>query len=246
MKHNIYLLLFSGLFFACNSSPSTITTQDQNSLTITDSSQTELDSLPVAAIDTTPVINIDSILGLADSAWVDLSSLLPKARFDIRYATTNNFMELQVYDCPACFTRLEVAKALMKVQTEIDSLGLVLKFFDCYRPSSAQWALWKKKPDARYVHPPKLGSMHSRGNALDLTLVVDSTDQELDMGTAFDYFGKEAYWNYKAHSAIINQNRQLLREVMYANRFKTVSTEWWHFAYQPKRFPLSNMQWNCE
>ncbi len=194
----------------------------------------------------TPSINIDSILSLPDSAWVDLALLLPKARFDIRYAGTNNFMELQVYECPACFTRLEVAKALLGIQKELDSLGLAFKFFDCYRPSSAQWALWNKMPDPRYVHPPKQGSMHSRGNALDLTLVVDSSDQELNMGTAFDYFGKEAYWNYTEHPKEVNENRQLLRRLMYARGFITVPTEWWHFAYNNKKYPLSDMQWTCE
>lgn len=194
----------------------------------------------------TPSINLDSILQGHDSSWVDLTQLLPRSTFDIRYAGTNNFMALQVYECPGCFTRLEVAKALLKIQSELDTMGLVLKFFDCYRPSSAQWALWNKMPDARYVHPPTQGSMHSRGNALDITLVVDSTDQELEMGTAFDYFGKEAYWNYTQHSKEINDNRKLLRAVMYKYGFITVPTEWWHFAYNNKKFPLSNMQWTCD
>jgi len=186
----------------------------------------------------------DSILALADSAWVDLEVLIPQADYEIRYATTNNFMELQVYDCPGCYTRLAVAKALMQVQGNLDTLGLKLKFFDCYRPSAAQWALWKKTPDPRYVHPPKQGSMHSRGNALDLSL-VDSLGQEMDMGTPFDYFGKEAYWSYTQHSEEVNKNRKLLREQLQAAGFSTIRTEWWHFVYKAKRFPLSNWQWAC-
>ena len=222
--------------------------------TTVDTTRAGTDSLPdsLSNIVTTekepekPTINIDSIMQGDDSSWVDLTQLMPRAKFDIRYAGTNNFMELQVYECPGCFTRLEVAKSLLKIQSELDTQGLVLKFFDCYRPSAAQWALWKKMPDPRYVHPPKQGSMHSRGNALDLTLVVDSTGQELEMGTPFDYFGKEAYWNYTQHSENVNHNRQLLRAVMYKYGFITVPTEWWHFAYNNKKFPLSNMQWTCD
>lgn len=186
----------------------------------------------------------DSLLSLEDSAWVDLQQLIPQADYEIRYATTNNFMELQVYACPGCYTRLAVAKSLMAVQQNLDSMGLSLKFFDCYRPSSAQWALWKKTPDPRYVHPPKQGSMHSRGNALDLSL-VDSLGQELDMGTPFDYFGKEAYWSYTQHSEEVNKNRKLLRQQMQAAGFSTIRTEWWHFVYKAQRFPLSNWQWSC-
>lgn len=191
-----------------------------------------------------PVPNIDSILAGVDSNWVDLAVLIPDAAFEIRYATTNNFMELQVYDCPACFTRLEVAKALMAAQEELDSQGLAFKFFDCYRPSRAQWALWNKMPDSRYVHPPKLGSMHSRGNALDLT-IIDSLGQEWEMGTPFDYFGKEAYWSYQGHPEAVLKNRQFLRKLMEKHGFRTIATEWWHFDYKMERFPLSDMVWSC-
>lgn len=195
-------------------------------------------------VEAEPIINMDSILAGADSNWVDLALLLPQAAFEIRYATTNNFMELQVYDCPACFTRLRVAKALMAAQGELDSLGLAFKFFDCYRPSSAQWALWNKMPDSRYVHPPKLGSMHSRGNALDLT-IVDSLGQEWEMGTPFDYFGVEAYWSYQKHPKDVLENRKFLKNLMQKHGFRTIATEWWHFDYKNERFPLSNMLWSC-
>ncbi len=204
-----------------------------------------LDSLASEVAAEPPAPNLDSILALEDSAWVDLAVLIPQAAYEIRYASTNNFMELQVYDCPACYTRLEVAKALMAAQQELDSLGLAFKFFDCYRPSSAQWALWKKMPDSRYVHPPKLGSMHSRGNALDLT-IIDSMGQEWEMGTPFDYFGKEAYWSYQKHPPKVLENRKFLRTLMQNHGFKTIATEWWHFDYQSERFPLSNMLWTCD
>jgi D-alanyl-D-alanine dipeptidase len=191
-----------------------------------------------------PAPNIDSILAGEDSSWVDLMLLMPKAAFEIRYATTNNFMELQVYDCPGCFTRLAVAKALMAAEAELDSQQLAFKFFDCYRPSRAQWALWNKMPDSRYVHPPKLGSMHSRGNALDLT-IIDSLGQEWEMGTPFDYFGKEAYWSYQNHPQEVLENRKFLRTLMEKHGFRTIATEWWHFDYKMKRFPLSDMIWSC-
>jgi D-alanyl-D-alanine dipeptidase len=189
--------------------------------------------------------DIYSILELHDSAWVDLKILLPKAIFDIRYADTANFMKLKVYECPACYCRLKVAKALLNAQKELDSTNLVFKFFDCYRPSSAQWALWKKMPDPRYVHPPTQGSRHSRGVALDLTLFDLKSNKELDMGTEFDFFGKEAYWNYKAHSEEVNKNRKLLLNLMQKNNFSTVPTEWWHFDFKVQNFNLSDFKWDC-
>jgi D-alanyl-D-alanine dipeptidase len=244
--YHFWILIF---FFGLPISACQDTTPIPDDRTRNASDSTIIDSTERQTLSTTevaPKINLDSILNGHDSSWVDLTQMLPKARFDIRYASTNNFMELQVYECAGCFTRLEVAKALIKIQTDLDTLGLVLKFFDCYRPSAAQWKLWNKMPDARYVHPPTQGSMHSRGNALDLTLVVDSSGQELEMGTPFDYFGKEAYWNYTAHPKNVTENRKLLRQMMYKYGFVTVATEWWHFAYNNKKFPLSNMQWTCD
>lgn len=189
---------------------------------------------------------LDSLFALPDTTWVDLEMLLPTAVLDIRYATTNNFMELQVYDCPKCLTRLKTAKALIAIQDTLATEGLGIKFFDCYRPQSAQLKLWAKMPDRRYVAPPSRGSIHSRGGAVDITLVRLSDGQELEMGTTYDFFGREAYWSYQDHPDSVLQNRNHLRRVMEDHGFKTVSTEWWHYNYRRAWYDLSDHRWACE
>ncbi len=183
---------------------------------------------------------------LPDTAWVDLEQLDSTLIMDIRYATTNNFMELQVYDCAKCYTRAKTAKAVLKIQAALSQQGLGLKMFDCYRPGPAQYKLWQKMPDKRYVAPPEKGSVHSRGGALDLTIVVLQTGQELEMGTPYDYFGREAYWSYTKHPENVNNNRKLLRSTMEAYGFKITTTEWWHYSYRRAWYKLSNMEWDCE
>jgi zinc D-Ala-D-Ala dipeptidase len=187
----------------------------------------------------------DSILSGPDTSWANLQILMPKAKFDIRYADTNNFMKLKVYDCPACFTRLLVAKSLLLAYEKLDSMGLTFIFFDCYRPSSAQWKLWEKMPDPRYVHPPTHGSRHSRGVAVDLSLYDLNAQLILDMGTEFDYFGKEAWWSYQGHSDEVNKNRKILLDIMRSHNFSTVGNEWWHFDFRNQKFNLSDMKWDC-
>jgi D-alanyl-D-alanine dipeptidase len=155
-------------------------------------------------------------------------------------------MELQIYDCPKCLMRLATAKALLKAQTELRKQGLGFKMFDCYRPQSAQYKLWQKVPDRRYVAPPSRGSMHSRGGALDLTLIDLEHQQQLDMGTHYDYFGPKAYWVNKDLPQSVLDNRQLLRSTLEKHGFKTVTTEWWHFNYRRAWFSLSNKQWSCD
>jgi len=44
--------------------------------------------------------------------WTDLSLLDSTFVLDMRYATTNNFVKAQLYDCPRCFLRPAVAQAV--------------------------------------------------------------------------------------------------------------------------------------
>ncbi len=195
---------------------------------------------------TTPIfINIDSLLRQNDTVWVDMEIIAPDMVFDIRYATKNNFVGEVMYDCPKCLLRVATAKALLQVHNELKTKSLRLKMYDCYRPWSVQNKLWKKVPDARYVAPPAKGSVHNRGGAVDLT-VVDKDGKELDMGTAFDFFGKEAYPNYTKHKPEINNNRRLLRSTMEKYNFSISTTEWWHFSYRKKSYNVSNFQWECK
>lgn len=176
--------------------------------------------------------------------WRDIYHLDKSIAIDIRYATENNFVEEKMYECGRCLMRPEVAKAVIAVHKELQTEGLGLKMLDCYRPRPVQWKLWNKVPDARYVTNPNKGSQHNRGTAVDLTL-VDEKGRQLDMGTPYDYFGREAYQTYTNLPDSILARRQLLNAKMTAHGFKTIRTEWWHFSYIKKSYPLSDMLWNC-
>ena len=174
----------------------------------------------------------------------DLALMDSTIRQEIRYATANNFTKAVIYDCPACLLRPEVAEALVQVNQSLRKQGLYLKVFDCYRPGPYQQRLWDKVPNPDYVTPPAKGSMHSRGAAVDLT-IVDATGKELNMGTEFDFFGVEAHTDNLNLPAEVLKNRNTLRDAMEATGFKGIRTEWWHFSYQKKQFPLSDYVWPC-
>ncbi len=178
------------------------------------------------------------------TAWAELNRLAPGVILDLRYASTDNFVSTQLYACGRCFLRPEVAEALATAQAALEERGLRLKLFDCYRPRPIQWKLWEKVPDPRYVADPREGSMHNRGSAVDLTL-ADSLGNELDMGTGFDYFGAEAYHDYQGHSAEVLRNRALLVQVMQSCGLEPITTEWWHYSYQRRTYPLDDWIWPC-
>lgn len=168
----------------------------------------------------------------------------PTIQLDIRYATSNNFTESKIYDCPRCLLRPETAQALLRAQNMLRRQGLRLKLYDCYRPQPYQQRLWDKVPNPDYVTPPEKGSMHSRGAAVDLT-IVDAQGQELDMGTPYDFFGPEAHYGYSRLSSKVLSNRRLLRRVMEEVGLKGIRTEWWHFSYSRKSYALSDWVWEC-
>jgi D-alanyl-D-alanine dipeptidase len=164
---------------------------------------------------------------------------------DLRYAGERNFVKEQLYDCPRCFLRPDVAEALLKATDYFSKKGYRLKLFDCYRPRQVQERLWEKVPNASYVTPPAKGSMHNRGAAVDLTL-TDQGNEELDMGTDFDFFGPRAHHTYQELPQSILANRTLLKEGMAKFGFKSIRTEWWHYSFRGQSFPLDTMQWLCE
>src|SRR5690606_38618427 len=133
-----------------------------------------------------------SFEGLADTTFVRLADFSDDFAFDMRYATENNFLKAQVYDCAECYTRVKTAKAVIAANADFMDKGVRIKFFDCYRPNSVQYKMWDIVPNPQYVANPVKGSIHNRGGAVDITL-VDLEGKELDMGTDFDFFGKRAY-----------------------------------------------------
>lgn len=125
------------------------------------------------------------------------------------------------------------AIALAKVQ------GLRLRVFDAFRPQAAQWALWNHRPDPEFIADPRRGSPHSRGVAVDLTL-LDVDGQPLDMGTPFDDFTAASHHGSIAVGAVAQKNRFLLLGLMTAAGWDFYRNEWWHYQLFEARakYPL--------
>ena len=158
---------------------------------------------------------------------VELIRISPKILLDIRYATSNNFTGQIVYSSLRCFLLHKTAVRLHRVQLELEKMGLGLKVFDGYRPPSAQEIFWRLVPNTRYVADPKIGSKHTRGASVDLTLVRGT--QELLMPTDFDDFTEKASRNYSGGSKEALMNRDFLEQAMKSQGFIPYEHEWWHY-----------------
>ena len=165
--------------------------------------------------------------------------------FDIKYASADNFLKTQVYDCAECYLRMKTVRNLIEANNEFLQLGYRIKIYDCYRPLAIQKKMWAIMPDADYVADPKRGSIHNRGGAVDITL-VDLDGVELDMGTAFDHFGPEAAHAFKKLPKNVLANRKMLKEIMLRHNFRAFKSEWWHYNLAESiKDPLANFKWEC-
>ncbi|MGH7554724.1 MAG: serine hydrolase, partial [Longimicrobiales bacterium] len=129
---------------------------------------------------------------------VELSSLDSTIRYDIRYATTNNFMGAVFYSQPKAFLQRPAAEAVVRAHRKLRDKGYGLLIHDAYRPWYVTKMFWDATP-ARFKHfvaDPSQGSRHNRGAAVDLTLYDIATGQPMRMVGGYDEFSDRSYPEY--------------------------------------------------
>ena len=207
---------------------------------------------------------------------VYLSAIDATIRQEIRYASGHNFTGKPVvgYQAGECILTRTAAEALRNVQADLVKQGLGLKVYDCYRPRRSVRAFveWVGGGDMQdpgfFPNTPRKAlivegyiaarSGHSKGNAVDLTLVTlapgqkavdpkphpagpiaDCTaeagkrtpDDSVDMGTAFDCFDKKSHTLAPKITAEQRRWRSVLVKAMSSRGFHNYPREWWHFSF---------------
>lgn len=191
------------------------------------------------------------------SDFVSVTEIIPDIILDIRYYSTYNFVGERIngYEEPCALLTKEAAFALKEASDDFKLKGYKIKIFDAYRPQKAvnhfiTWAKDLGNLKMKEEFYPKLDksillergyiaekSGHSRGSAVDLTLVDFNTGIEIDMGGKFDFFDESSCSDYKNLNEEQYSNRMFLRNVMISKGFKPLSEEWWHFSLIDEPFP---------
>ena len=150
---------------------------------------------------------------------------------DLRYATTDNFIGRVLYNDAAAIARRGTADKLRVAADLVGVHGCRLKIWDAYRPVTVHNVFWQALPDARYVaNPATGGSKHSRGCAIDATLVNDNGD-ELEMPSSFDDTTIRGGRKYAATLPMhIQENLLILTSAMLSAGFDAIDSEWWHYC----------------
>ena len=123
--------------------------------------------------------------------FVNIQQIIPQVQTDIRYYSNHNFVGRKIngYQQAVCLLTKSAAKALKLAESQLLTMGLTFKIYDCYRPQTAvyDFALWATqianttmrnefyptvdKKDLFSAGYIAYQSGHSRGSTLDLTIV---------------------------------------------------------------------------
>ena len=191
------------------------------------------------------------------SGFTVLADFVPGIVQEMRYYSTYNFIGERIdgYEEPVALLTKEAARALRTVANELNVQGYRLKIFDAYRPAKAvrHFVLWGIEDLDQRMKPffyPELEkqelfkqgyiasrSSHSRGSAVDLTLLDMRTGKEADMGSPFDLFSEISHPSSRAVTEEQYANRMLLQNAMVRNGFRPIDCEWWHFCLENEPYP---------
>jgi len=190
------------------------------------------------------------------ASFVDAATVVPGLIAETRYAGSHNFVGRPIdgYEAPHCLLTRQAAAALAEVARDVATQGLVVKVFDCYRPTRAvanfvHWARDLNDQTMKAEFYPNVDkrtlfrdgyiasqSGHSRGSTADLTL-ARSDGTELDMGTHFDFFSPKSWTDDPTVTPQQHANRMLLTSAMHRHGFRGYDKEWWHFTLRGEPFP---------
>lgn len=189
--------------------------------------------------------------------FVEIRELIPDAKVELRYFSTNNFIgdTIDGYRANKLYISIEASKAFLAAQKKFKILGYGLKFFDAYRPQKAvnhfvRWAKVLEDTTMKSIFYPKVRksdlfqkgyiaskSGHSRGSTADLTIINLKTGEEVDMGSSFDLFDPISNHNSPLISVVQLKRRNLLKSVLIGSGFKSYSKEWWHYSLLDEPYP---------
>ncbi len=196
-------------------------------------------------VDTTPksVSAIEN--SMVKQGLVLVKSIDSTMMVEMKYSTTDNFMDADVYgDFDAAYLQPKAAEMLKKANAYLKEINpnFRLLIYDAARPRSIQQVLWdtlKVKPGeikTDFVADPQKGSIHNYGCAVDLTVYDLVSKKPLDMGTKYDFFGEMAYPKHEVRllqegrlTTEQIENRNVLRTAMKKAGYMPIESEWWHF-----------------
>lgn len=185
----------------------------------------------------------------APPGLADLRTTLPSVRYEIGYATADNFTgaPLPGYGAAGCWLLPAAATAMIEVAATLAAQGFGLVVWDGYRPARASRAMgaWAERTGNTWILTDgfvALRSRHGAGIAIDVGLTRGG--EIVDHGTPWDHFAPESAPDALGGEA--GERRTLLRNVMGAHGFTPYSREWWHFQWPAPDAPRRDVPYGAD
>jgi D-alanyl-D-alanine dipeptidase len=175
---------------------------------------------------------------------VELTSLDATIRLDVRYATSDNFLGVPVYEQARAFLQRPAAEALLRAHRALRASGFGLLIHDGYRPWWVTKVFWEATPASGhdFVADPAKGSRHNRGCAVDLTLYRVADGEAVEMPSLYDEMSERSAPGYAGGTPEARRLRGLLRAAMEHEGFRVSVTEWWHYDHASwRQYPILNV-----
>lgn len=191
---------------------------------------------------------MESEQSLANEKLIDVCAISNKIVFDGAYKKSGIKGAVDT-----AYLRESAAQKLCNAAAALPG-EMVIKIFDAWRPYEVQLELYRHyffnistraenqnisvaslhKLAQEFVSFPDKGKkfsyVHSSGGAVDLTLMYKN-GAPVDMGTDFDDFTPKSHTNFFSPSSVIGKNRQFLKQIMQAQGFTNLESEWWHYDF---------------
>ncbi|MBT6037158.1 MAG: M15 family metallopeptidase [Kordiimonadaceae bacterium] len=178
-----------------------------------------------------------------DPDLVDVTTVLDNVKLDIRYATTNNFLNVPTYSQAKSFFQRPALMALNEANKKLNALGFGILIHDTYRPWYVTKVFWDATEgfEREFVANPSSGSKHNMGSAVDMTLYDLKTGDVIKMVGTYDEMSDRSYPDYMGGTALERWHRDLMRTYVEAEGFTVVSNEWWHYDHEDwRKYPILN------
>ncbi len=188
----------------------------------------------------TPMLSDEEKAAYADkNEMVRLDTLVRNIEIDLRYAGSDNVIGKPVYESDTAYLRKGTADKLDKANRLLLKQGFRIKVWDAYRSRKDHQLLYDNAPNKSvFMDPKKAPSNHTRGAAVDCTLVT-ADGKEVEMPSDFDDGTVLAKRTYEKCTAAQKKNALILENAMKSSGFKPLSNEWWHFDdTEYKSYPM--------
>jgi len=179
----------------------------------------------------------------------DLKSLVSTVRYDIRYSTTNNFMNEAIFSSgDRALMQRPAAEALIRAHKRLKTVGYGIIVYNAYQPWYLTKVFWTCTPDhlKDFIADPDNGAINNRGCAADVGLYFVS-GEVVDMVCPFDEFSDRAFADYQGGTTLQRYNRYVLRTALEQEGFTAHGGKWWHFDFKEAHlYPVCNTETNLQ